>query len=374
MKKTKVLQISHDCENPFPSVCGKYVQLFDPHRYAVTTVYLRGNPAEQVERKTGGARVLFYMFGKGSLRGIKFKAIFRLYRLCRREKYSVVIAHRYKAIYLAGMISYFVPIPLLLGVAHEHQVFSRISRHLFLTFWRTNIKILAVSNAVNEDILTTCPSLRQQNRVFTLHHSLDLADSERELMSRAAARKALGLDRGRFVFGTVGRLVGKKDHHTLLRAFAGMTDDESILVLMGSGGRESQLKSLAQELHITDRVIFLGHVPNAATYLKALDVFVLTSRENEAFGLVLLEAMLARVPIISSDAKGPVEVVGNTGSLFRVANVDDLALKMEQAHRQTTPERERQVELAYLHLQEQFSTAAFHGKFWQMDLLAKLAD
>jgi len=369
-----VLQISHDQEGPFPSVCAKYVRLFDPNRYAVTTVYLRGDPVEGVEGKTGGERVLFFLLGKGSLRGIKFKAIFRLLRLCQKERFSVVIAHRYKAIYLAGVISYFVSIPLLLGVAHEHHVFNRITRHLFLTFWRRKIKIIAVSNSVRDDILTACPSLRQQNRVFVLHHGLDLLNSEGQLKSRATARQALGLNNDRFVFGTVGRLVGKKDHRTLLEAFAKANVDDSILVLIGSGGRESELKSLAYELQINDRVLFLGHLPDAAKYLKAMDVFVLTSSEREAFGLVLLEAMLARVPIISSDAKGPEEVVGDVGSLFRVGDVDDLALKMVQARKQTAADREQQVELAYLHLNKEFSSAAFHGKFWQMGLLTNLAE
>ncbi len=366
-----MLQISHDQEGPFPSVCAKYVQLFDPDRYAVTTVYLRGDAGEDVERRTGGERVLFFLLGKGSLRGIKFKAIYRLLRLCQKGKFSIVIAHRYKAIYLAGVISYFVPMPLLLGVAHEHHVFNRITRHLFLTFWRRNIKILAVSNTVREDVLTACPSLRQQNRVFTLHHSLDLPTAERQLMSRAAAREALGLPTEGFVFGTVGRLVGKKDHGTLLQAFARMDDNDSTLLLIGAGGREAQLRLLARQLEITDRVVFLGHLQNAAKYLRALDVFVLTSGEREAFGLVLLEAMAARVPIISSDASGPAEVVGNTGFHFQIGQADDLAAKMAAARSQTATEREQQTQLAYLRLTENFSNEAFRQKFWQMPLFDK---
>lgn len=369
-----MLQISHDYENPFPAVCGNYVKLFDPNRYAVTTVYLRGEPDANIERKTAGEKVLFFRLPKGSLSGIKFKALFRLYRLCQKEKFNVVIAHRYKAIYLAGVISYFVSIPLLLGVAHEHQVFRRITRHLFLTFWRRKIRILAVSDAVREDILQTCPSLRRQNRVYTLHHSLDLAVSAQQLMSREQAREILKLDRDRFVFGTVGRLVGKKDHSTLLQAFARLKEDDAILLLIGSGGRESRLKTMADDLEIADRVFFLGHVPQAHKVLKALDVFVLTSSDREAFGLVLLEAMLARVPIISSDATGPVEVVGQTASLFRIGNVDELALKMDQARMQTVSKRERQTELGYQHLIENFSREAIHQEFWQMGLLEKIAD
>jgi len=368
VNRVKVLQISHDYENPFQSVCEKYVQLFDPNRYFVTTVYLRGKPNEAVESKTSGGKVVFMQLPKGSMRGIKFKAIFKLYRLCKEEKFSIVIAHRYKAIYLAGVISYFIPLPLLLGVAHEHQVFTRITRHLFLTFWRKNIKILAVSDSVREDILETCPSLKRQNRVFTLHHSMNVVSSEQQLLSRMAARKVLNLDEDSFVFGTVGRLVGKKDHTTLIQAFAKL-DNQPVLVLIGSGGRESQLKSLAEELHIADRVLFPGHVQNADRYFKALDVFILTSTEREAFGLVLLEAMQARVPIISSDAKGPVEVVGDTGSIFRIGNADDLASKMVQATEKTKVEREQQTELAYLRLKEEFSSEAFHRKFWKMDFL-----
>ena len=372
MSRKKVLQISHDYENPFPSVCAKYAQLFDPERYAVTTVYLRGNPSEEVSRKTGGKEVLYFQLPEGSLRGLKSKALYKLYRLCRQEKFGCVIAHRYKPIYLAGIISYFVPTPLILGVAHEHQVFARTTRHLFLTRWCRNIKVLAVSDSVREDILDTCPSLRTANRVFTLHNSLDSVNLEKQLLSRTEARRALGLDRDKFVFGTVGRLVRRKDHDTLLRAFARLTDDESILVLIGSGRRESHLRSLAEDLQIKARVLFLGHVADAVKYLRALDVFVLPSK-REPFGMVLLEAMLARVPVITSDTKGPREVLGEAACSFAVGDVDDLVVKMDQARRQTATQREQQTELAYLHLNENFSVEVFRQKFWKMDFLQSIS-
>ncbi|MDZ7686635.1 MAG: glycosyltransferase [Gammaproteobacteria bacterium] len=65
-------------------------------------------------------------------------------------------------------------------------------------------------------------------------------------------------------------------------------------------------------------------MPDAYRLLKAFDAFVLSSGPLEAFGVVLLEAMLARLPIVSSTAPGPVEVVGDSALTFAVG--DDGAL------------------------------------------------
>jgi glycosyltransferase involved in cell wall biosynthesis len=103
----------------------------------------------------------------------------------------------------------------------------------------------------------------------------------------------------------VGRLSYYKGFDVLLHALAKLP--RVSLVLIGSGECEAQLKTLAQDLGIAARVRFAGHVDDAtigATYAQA-EAFCLPSIERtEAFGMVLLEAMRARLPVVASAIAG----------------------------------------------------------------------
>ena len=103
----------------------------------------------------------------------------------------------------------------------------------------------------------------------------------------------------------VGRLSYYKGFDVLLRALA-LTPEASLL-LIGSGECDGALRALACELGIEDRVRFAGHVGDAelaAAYAQA-QLFCLPSIERtEAFGVVLLEAMRARLPVIATSIPG----------------------------------------------------------------------
>ncbi len=121
----------------------------------------------------------------------------------------------------------------------------------------------------------------------------------------------------------VGRLAYYKGFDILLRALAQVP--EAGLVLIGSGECEAQLRKRAAELGIHKRVQFAGSVDEAALTCAyaAADVFCLPSIErSEAFGLVLLEAMRARLPVLASSIPGSgvgyVVEEGITGQLLPV--------------------------------------------------------
>ena len=133
-----------------------------------------------------------------------------------------------------------------------------------------------------------------------------------------------------FIIGCVARLVWQKDHATLLRAFHEhySRNPESRLILIGDGPLHGRLTQLAAELKIADAVIFTGKVSTVREHLEILDVFVLPST-TEGFGLVLLEAMEAELPIIASNISALPEVLGDCGLLFQTGNSVDLAMKIK---------------------------------------------
>jgi hypothetical protein len=371
VKTLNILQLSHDYEGPFVSICSAYVKALDPRQHEMTTVFVRGETSESVESAVGGGEVMFLELPKGSLRGLKLRTLWKVVTLCRRTRFDVVIAHRYKPIYLAGIASFFSPFRLLLGVVHGHGVLARLGRRLLVTRLRRNIVMVAVSSSVERDLEICCPSLGKEDRLICLPNCID-ESTESEILDRETARRALGLDGSTFVFGTIGRLVDMKEHAVLVSAMAHESLSQCKAVILGEGSLRTSLENQARVLGIDDRVLLPGHVDRAFRYLRAFDVFVLSSGVREAFGVVLLEAMLARVPIICTSASAPREVMGDTGVIFDHGDARDLAKKMERVMRMDQAELDALVDAAYQRMQNCYSVASLRNRFWALPMVRAL--
>ena len=128
---------------------------------------------------------------------------------------------------------------------------------------------------------------------------------------------------------TVGRLAHQKDHATLLRAFARLRERRPVRLAIGGKGSPKQvarIHELADQLGIRTDVEVLGFLPNPVPYMARAAVFALSSR-FEGFPNVLLEALAAGTPVVSTDCpSGPREILddGVYGPLVGVG--DDAAL------------------------------------------------
>lgn len=143
--------------------------------------------------------------------------------------------------------------------------------------------------------------------------------------NKSKLKKKLDLD-GKFVVGTVGSLMPKKDHETLIRAFSGLKVKDKVLVIIGEGPLRSRLKKLSVDLKVP--VQFLGNRDDAKEIMQVFDVFVLSSL-HEGMSNALLEAMYAKVPVVVSGISENKELVGSEdGLIFRVGDWEDLLKKV----------------------------------------------
>lgn len=143
--------------------------------------------------------------------------------------------------------------------------------------------------------------------------------------------------KGKKVILTVARLVESKNHETLIRSFAKVAKciPEAAYTIVGQGPLESCLRKLVYGLGLTDKVIFVGDVPDSelAAYYYSCDVFVMVSKEikergeAEGFGIVFLEAAACAKPVIGSKSGGiPDAVIDNvTGLLVDPFNEEEIA-------------------------------------------------
>jgi glycosyltransferase involved in cell wall biosynthesis len=130
----------------------------------------------------------------------------------------------------------------------------------------------------------------------------------------------------------VGRLERTKGIDFLIRAMK-LLDRECHLDIIGVGRMRKKLEQLAHNLQLSNRVRFLGWIPNVELreYYKKAQVFVLPSVWPEPLGIVILEAMANSVPVVASGVGGIKEMVkeGETGFLVKPKDVRELAHKIK---------------------------------------------
>ena len=358
-----VLQLCHGYDGPFLDCARQYAVLFKDTPYKVCTVYLTGTPSEEVEQGSASDEVIFLGYDSASIGGLKLGALCDMRRIAKSRSFRLCIAHRFKPAYIALLAT---KLPVI-GVNHAFGVYKRRSRRLFASFFRQRLMLLGVSNAVRDDIRDCLPGWPSE-RIETLYNRIDVEAVQADQVSRQIARETLGLPQGAWVVGNVGRLHADKDQATLIRGFAealpGLPDG-SLLVIMGQGRLEARLKALADELGISGQVRFLGQVPHGRRYFKAFDLFALSS-DHEPFGMVLLEAMAAAVPVICSDCGGGPEVAGPE-NLFRQGDPQALSERLLAGR-----DREAVIDRQRARLRDSFSDAVAKRRFWKLPMVSAL--
>ncbi|MGY6552422.1 MAG: glycosyltransferase [Erythrobacter sp.] len=171
------------------------------------------------------------------------------------------------------------------------------------------------------------------NRVKVLHNPIPQKPFP-SLAEQETADTLWACPRGKRIL-TVGTLKVAKNHPLLLRSFASLALPDARLMLLGEGEdeNESELKTLASELGIANRVIFAGFHPDPAPFYATADLFVLSSNW-EGLPTVLIEALSLGLPVVSTDCpSGPSEILqgGRFGELVPVGDAAALAKAMEGA-------------------------------------------
>lgn len=141
--------------------------------------------------------------------------------------------------------------------------------------------------------------------------------------------------------GVLGRLVEKKGIDTLIEAMA-LLDKQGIdfnLKIAGSGPLEIMLKEMVDRFDLNKRILFLGALPHTEVpeFLASLDLFVLPCKQDangdmDGIPVVLMEAMMLGVPVISTELTGIPELVINhvTGLLTKPGDAKGLAQAIKQ--------------------------------------------
>lgn len=236
-------------------------------------------------------------------------ALPRLARIVRQGRYDLVHTHLYRACVYGRTAARLAGVRRIVATEHslgEHQIEGRPlsagTRALYLASERLGTSTVAVSPSVARRLADWGVP---EERIRVVPNGIETARFAFDPDARRRTRAALGLPEDAYVVGGVGRLAPGKRFDLLVRAVAAVP--EARLLLVGEGGEREELLRLARALGAADRVLLPGACedpppagsagPSLPGLLAAMDVFVSAS-PDEAFGLAVVEALAAGLPVL----------------------------------------------------------------------------
>ena len=277
--------------------------------------------------------------------------------VARSHQPHVLHTHGYRSDLVAGLVGGWVGIPRVstihgfTGGGHRGRFYERLQRFMLRRFEA----VVAVSPALVDELVTAgIPASK-------LHFVRNAWRPKSARWERAEARERLGIGRTGFHIGWVGRFSWEKGPDVAVRTLATANVGEMTLHFVGDGPMKATVLALADDLGVRERVRTHGLIHDAARFMSAFDVLLLTSR-TEGTPMVIFEAMAAEVPVIATAVGGVPDVVEGAGWLVPPDDpgatadvIRDVRDRPQEARRRTTEARRR--------LDREFSTREWAQRY-----------
>ena len=256
------------------------------------------------------------------LHRIPFDELRRIAALAKQREIEVIHTHMSRAHFFGVLLRAITGIPC---VATAHSRF-------FQLHWRFNDLVIAVSEATRR--FHHWVNFVPLKRLVTIPNFIEVNPTAAGKAPRERLRQSLGVAPSACLIGTVGSVIPRKGILYLIRALPKVLSvaPRTRLMIVGDPGPANYMQKLraeAERLDVASQIVWTGPRNDIPDVMAALDLCVLASLE-ETFGLVLLEAMEAGVPVVATAVGGIPECVCNgvTGTLVRPADPDALARGM----------------------------------------------
>lgn len=208
-----------------------------------------------------------------------------------------------------------------------HQLIDRTLAHL-------SVRIVAVSSGVAA--FTAQQEHIPLSKFIVIHNGVDIEALRRQkhTYNPIQEKQLLGLSKDTKVILAVARLTTQKNPELLIESFAlfARTHPSYALVIVGGGGKwDISLRTKAETLGISDRVVLAGVRKDIARFYAIADFFVSTS-SIEGFGIAHAEALACGVPVLTTKTAGPDEMIqeGENGFFIQEGTPENVVAGMER--------------------------------------------
>jgi len=280
------------------------------------------NKSSELKKKCINEKLPYYEVNMRA--EIDILSAYQIYKLCKKEKITIIHAHSAHALSIGLLIKLFSSSLILVGVRRvDFQIKKNLLSQIKYNSKKIN-KIVCISDFIKKVMIED--GIKEENLV-TIRSGADIHKFD-DVFPDNNLKDTLGISSNQIVLGTVAAFAGHKDYPNLLNAFRLVKDKIANvkLCVVGDGQLKPEMEQLAQDLQVDDHVIFTGFRENVGRYLKTFDIFVLASKK-EGLGTSIIDALSVGLPVIATRTGGIIEVIENdvNGILVEPKNSDLLA-------------------------------------------------
>jgi glycosyltransferase involved in cell wall biosynthesis len=248
--------------------------------------------------------------------------------LLRKEQVAAIHAHEFTANTYGTMLGKLVNVPVVATVHGKNYYWEQAKRRVAYRCVGRMSTMVAVSDDLRQFLVQRVGIVRKRVRV--IYNGVDVS-APSDLVQRTRVRSELELGQWETIIGAVGSLYSVKGHVYLIHALPSILKEypKTLLLIVGRGELENELKAEVVKLNLQDHVRFLGFRNDTHTLLSLMDIFVMPSL-SEGLSMAILEAMAAGLPIVATNVGGNPEIVldGETGFLVPPENSHILAARV----------------------------------------------
>jgi glycosyltransferase involved in cell wall biosynthesis len=264
---------------------------------------------------------------------LDIKALYDIYRVCKKGKYDIVHTHSAKTGFLGRIAARLAGIPKIIHTVHGfpfHDFQHPLVRFFYMKLERFAAKFCDQMVFVNqfERQMAIDKRIVPAVKAFTIYNGVQLIDCQKKESKDET-----------FTIGSIGRFCKQKNSINVIKAAIEVCkrNNELKFVFLGDGELLDRCRAMVSEANVDDRIELPGWQRNTEDWLCRFDLFLLFSRW-EGLPLSILEAMAAGLPIVASDIKGNNELVSEeNGVLLPIDALD----KLKETLASITEDREK---------------------------------
>ena len=376
---------------PIPAVQGGavenlidfYLEYNDMHKLHDITVYSPWNP-KVTNHPALLSDVNHYVFiDVTSMKARIARKLRRFFHSGSNEYYNYFIEYYFEKVYADLKKKDFDYILLENGAGLAYKLSLRGHKNLILhlhnnllhsqskyheVIFKSLIKILTVSNYVKDQVATIQPS----DKIETIYNGIDVKAFSPQ-KTNAVSRQSMGFSNDDFVIVYSGRINQEKGVSELIDTMLQLKDDTPVkLMILGSSFFHDATDEndfihhlkIKSEV-IKDKIVFTGFIPyqQVPAYLHLADMAALPSMWDEPFGLTVVEAMAAGLPLVTTRSGGIPEICEGVATIVdRDDVVNNLAAAITDLYQH--PEKRRQMSTASLERAKLFDKETYSKNFF----------